>query len=372
MDPPPAPDTARPAEPPPSSPEPAPAAASGPAAAVVALARSRWLRRLIPWISLATGIAGALMMDRGPKRGTGVAVAALGIWLVLLVQQWLARVEAPAGGIRARVVWVAKLSSLFAAQSLLQLNLFFALPFYLRAADLHDPGHVAFLVLLIVLGAASLWDPLTEALFARPRLGAWLPAVSSFVALAAVLPGLHLSTQHSLWIAAGVAGSGAAITLQAGTRPGARVANLPLVALLVRAIPLALWLGALRVVPAAPLRLASVDFGAQLVDRWVTAPLRDGAAVPARLYCATAIWAPLGVRDRLFHVWTKDGKPRVRVELAIRGGRGAGFRTFSRITPGRGGSGRYRCSVETASGQVLGSKALRLSAGPRGPATTPQ
>jgi hypothetical protein len=318
------------------------------------------LRRLLPWISLATGIAGAISMDRGPKRGTVVALAAIGVWLVLLAQQWLAGVQTPSGPIRARIVWLAKLSSLIAAQSLVQLTLFFALPFYARAADLSDPGHLAFLALLLVLGAISLWDPLTEALFARPRLGAWLPAVSSFVALAAVLPGLHLSTQHSLWIAAGVAGSGAAFKLQAGTRPGARVANLPLVALLVLAIPLALWLGALRVVPAAPLRLASIAFGAQLDQRWVTTALADGSAVPARLFCATAISAPLGVRDRLFHVWTKDGKPRVRVELTIRGGRGAGFRTFSRITPGRNGAGRYGCRVETASGQVLGAKTLHL------------
>jgi hypothetical protein len=67
------------------------------------------------------------------------------------------------------------------------------------------------------------------------------------------------------------------------------------------------------------------------------------------------------VRDRLFHVWTRDGKPRVRVELSFRGGREAGFRTFSRITPGRHGAGRYTCRVETESGQVLGGKTLRLT-----------
>jgi hypothetical protein len=322
--------------------------------------RHAWLRRLLPWFSLATGVVGAVLMDRGPKRGALVAGAAIAVWVVLLAQQWLAGTQAR-GGFWARVVWLARRSSLMVTQSLVQLTLFFALPFYLRAADLHDPGHLGFLALLAVLGVVVLWDPLTEALFARPRVGALLPAVSSFVALAAVLPGLRLSTEQSLWIAAAVAGSGAAIVLQAGTRPGARTRNLPLVVLIVIALPAALRLGALRVVPAAPLRLSSIELGAQLADHWIATPLRDGGPVPARLFCATAITAPLGVRDRLFHVWTRNGKLRVRVELEIRGGRGAGFRTFSRITPGRNGSGRYRCSVETASGQVLGSKALQLS-----------
>lgn len=334
-------------------------AAGGAPSPLPAPVKHAWLRRLLPWLSLAGGMAGAVLMDRGPGRAKLVAVAAVGIWVVLLAQQWLSGMSA-AGGLWARVVWLAKRSSLMATQSLVQLTLFFALPFYARAADLRDPGHLVFLAVLGALGAVALWDPLTEALFARPRLGAWLPAMSSFVALAAVLPGLSLSTQQSLWVAAAVAGSGAAIVLQAGTRPGARLRNLPLVVLMVVAIPAALRLGALRVVPAAPLRLSAIELGGELAGRWVAAPLRDRAAVPARLFCATAIWSPLGVRDRLFHVWTKDGKPRVRVELSFRGGREAGFRTFSRITPGRHGAGRYRCSVETASGQVLGSKALRL------------
>jgi hypothetical protein len=58
---------------------------------------------------------------------------------------------------------------------------------------------------------------------------------------------------------------------------------------------------------------------------------------------------------------------RSRIELDIRGGgRAGGYRTFSRIDHfGAHPAGVYSCSVETASGQVLGSRSLRMDS-PRG------
>lgn len=78
------------------------------------------------------------------------------------------------------------------------------------------------------------------------------------------------------------------------------------------------------------------------------------------LRCATAIASPMGLRDKLFHVWKKNGKLRARVPLNIVGGRKQGFRTHSRITPG--GRGKFTCRVETANGQVLGSRSVKISA----------
>jgi hypothetical protein len=335
----------------------APATARAPLAARL-LAR---LRAFLPWASLATGVAGAVWMDRGPKRGALVAAAAVALWILLLVLLWLARVRpVPAAGFRRWLLLAAQFSSLLAAQSLVQLALFFALPFYLQAAT-YDVGHGAFLVGLIALSVASLWDPLTERLLMRPLLAPLLPAIASFVALAAVLPGLGLSTRASLWIAAFTSGAGVFVTAAASAPPGrrARASGLALLAALV--IPLALWLGAVRIVPAAPLRLSKMEIGTHREGHWVSDPQKRFATAPERLICATAIWSPLGVKDRLFHVWTRDGRPRARVELDIRGGRAGGFRTFSRVAGlGRNPAGVYRCSVQTLSGQVLGSRSVRI------------
>ncbi|HEY4222804.1 MAG TPA: DUF2914 domain-containing protein, partial [Myxococcota bacterium] len=78
----------------------------------------------------------------------------------------------------------------------------------------------------------------------------------------------------------------------------------------------------------------------------------DQIAAPEALYCHCAIKAPLGLHDELVHVWEKDGVLVSSIKLDVKGGREAGFRTWSKIsvvTPGQ-----YACTVETASGQVLG------------------
>jgi Family of unknown function (DUF5924)/Protein of unknown function (DUF2914) len=318
------------------------------------------LRRMLPFISLAIGLTSALLMERGPQRGPLIALAGIGVWLMLLLEQWLARLQTPLRPWLARLVWLFRRSSLIATQSLLQLTLFFSLPFFVQAADLRDAGHDVFLFGVIALSAVALWDPLTERLLARPRIGPLLPATASFVALTAVLPGLGLSTFASLWIAACVAGSGMALVLLAVTARGQRARALRPAALVALSLPLALGLGLTRLIPPAPLRLVSIDFGNRVQNHWITQPLADGASVPERLYCATAIASPHGVRDRLFHVWRRNGQPRARIELEIQGGRRAGYRTTSRIVLGPSESGRYACQVETSSGQVLGAKSVQL------------
>jgi len=320
------------------------------------------VRALAPWFSLSLGVASALLMERGPAAAGRIAAAAVCVWLLLLIQRWLARRPEPKRLWLARLTRAARRSSLMATQSLLQMKLFFALPFFVQAADFTEPAHAAFLVGLVGICAAALWDPLTERWLARRHVATLLPATASFVALTAVLPGLGLSTRVSMWIAASVGGAGAGLLLILHEAPGARMRRVPYAALVAAALPCLLALGGSRMVPAAPLRLISIEFGNQMTNHWITHPLKSRGTAPARLYCATAIASPLGVRDRLFHVWSKNGHEFTRIELDVRGGRETGYRTASRITIGGAEAGRYRCSVESASGQLLGSKSISLRA----------
>lgn len=315
---------------------------------------------LLPWASLLFGVAGAFWMDRSPKRAWIVAVATIATWLMVLLLAWLSRLDAT-GMPRTRklLLRVAQLSSLLATQSLLQLTLFFALPFYFYAAAL-DVGHIVFVATLTLLSIASLWDPWTERVLQRPLLAAALPAVGSFAALAAVLPALGLSTYASLWIAVASASIGWPVLTAATASHERRARSTATAALVALAFPVIMYFGGARIVPAAPLRLVRADIGTALQDHWVVDPSKSIDHAPARLVCATAIASPLGLRDRLFHVWRKDGKPRARIELKIVGGRTQGFRTNSRIQVGHPARGRYSCTVETASGQVLGSRSVKV------------
>jgi hypothetical protein len=328
------------------------------------------LHRLLPWISLGLGIPSAMAIDRGPKRAALIAIAASAVWIVLTATHWLLRVElvaAQLGPMRQRLLQVARFSSVLVTQSIVQLCLFFALPFYFRASILApgdiDPGHALFMLGLGALCAGSLWDPWTEWLFRRPSFAPLLPAVASFVALDTVLPGFGLSTQRSLWLSACATVLGVALMLAGAAPPGRRIRRAAQVALLGLSIPLALALGAARIVPPAPLRLMRHEFGVAREGKWIAKAVTSLAASPERLICATAIASPTGLKDRLFHVWRKDGIEHARMALDIVGGRQEGYRTMSWLQGfGAGAAGRYSCSVVTAAGQYLGTRYLRVGA----------
>jgi Family of unknown function (DUF5924)/Protein of unknown function (DUF2914) len=318
-------------------------------------------QRVLPWMSLVMGIAGVLTMDRGPRRAAFVGAATVGSWLSLLLVHWLARLR-DGDGVRRwrrRALFALRQSSLMATQSAVQLGLFFAIPFYWQAST-RDVGHGAFMLALALLSVATLWDPLTEHVLMRPVLGPLLPATASFVALNAALPGLGLSIRDSLWVGSLIPAFGvlALATSNVSSAERKQVAIRTLLPCLL--LPLSVLVGVARVIPAAPLRLTRIEFGTEMSGKWVTRPIDRLNAAPAHLFCATAIWSPVGVKDRLFHVWSHDGQARARVELDIRGGRNAGFRTRSRLDLGARAAGNYACQVETATGQVLGRRSIEI------------
>ena len=320
-----------------------------------------YIRKLAPWISLLIGIASAVMMDRGPDKAWIAALAAVTVWITVVALRWLMRAtDEKETGVRRPFLRAARFTSLLATQSLVQLTLFFSLPFYFQAAAL-EAGHIVFLAGLCLLSLCSLWDPLTEWMLRKPIISTLLPATGSFVALTAVLPGCGFSTRSSLWIAACVATCGASLLSAASAPPERRIRVALASGVVTLALPVALFLGAARFVPAAPLKLVKAEIGTKREGKWVADAVDHLSAPPGGLICATAIYAPLGLKDRLFHVWRRDGKHYATVELKIVGGREQGYRTRSRIGDlGLHPDGKYTCTVETLTGQVLGTRAVRI------------
>lgn len=315
-------------------------------------------RRFLPWGSLGAGIVGALMMDRGPDRAVVVAGVAVGTWALLLVTLLLRQHPAST---KHRLIAGAWFSSLALTQWAIQLSLFFSLPFYWRAwsGEWHQ---LVFLVPLSLAAAISLWDPWTERLLHRPGLAPILPGLASFAGLNAVLPGLGFSNSTSLWIAA----SSTVVALPIGVvtfEPSGPRRLRAWSASLAVAVGLlcGLALGAARFVPAAPLALLDARIGRYMDGRDVGLPIEQIRGRPGKLVCATAISAPLGVREKLFHVWRQDGEVRDRIELEVRGGRKEGFRTWSRKRNfGEHPAGQWTCSIETRMGQSLGRATVEL------------
>src|SRR5690606_6457602 len=102
------------------------------ASAVEAAAETpRWQRfeKILPWLSMAISVAGAMLMDRHESRATWVAGASAASWIFLVgvVMTHRPRGEAQVEG---RLVKAVRFSTVMANQSLVHVSLFFCAPLY--------------------------------------------------------------------------------------------------------------------------------------------------------------------------------------------------------------------------------------------------
>jgi hypothetical protein len=312
----------------------------------------RVTRRILPWISLGLAVASLVLMNRRPERAWLIAAAAGAGWVALSLFG-LAQSIDPAR-LRGRAAWLgsaARYSTAAGAQSLIQMCLFFSVVFYVRASV--SPAHWAFVSLMIAASIVTAWDPWCRAVLRRPTSAALLQAFATFAALDCVLPLLGVSNRASLFVAAGAVVVG--VPLAANGSMVRRLLFGLAAALLVGG---ALFLGVARAIPPAPLRFVSCRIGTRIVNRELVDPATELAAPPEQLVCASVIAAPRGLKDKLRHLWRQDGVLRSTLTLDIRGGRELGFRAWSyRRNPG---AGRWTCTVETESGQILGSGEIRI------------
>lgn len=83
--------------------------------------------------------------------------------------------------------------------------------------------------------------------------------------------------------------------------------------------------------------------------------------------CAfTAIHAPRGLREQVFHRWLFQGREMLRVPLQISGGREQGYRAWScKQSFPADAAGRWRVEVVTDAGQLIGVVRFRVEAAAR-------
>jgi len=120
-------------------------------------------------------------------------------------------------------------------------------------------------------------------------------------------------------------------------------------------------------VPPVPLHLARASF-ARAIDR--LEPIQPVSRLSVEelrswggLMVFTAVAAPAGLHEAIFHVWQKDGSVVARIPLSpVRGGRAGGFRTYSRKTElGSNPMGSWMVDVLTDHSQLIGRVRLRVT-----------
>jgi hypothetical protein len=245
--------------------------------------------------------------------------------------------------------------------------LFFLLPVYWASATAWSLN-VLFVVLVAGSALISTLDVFYDRhLSVRRGLLAVFFAFNLFACINVMLPVLWgISNRVALPLSAGLA-VGAFATIRHRLR---ELASFPVrrqVGVAAMALVLLVALGR-PLIPPAPLRVMSAHFGSGIDRRGLRVTgLLDSlpAGWSGRVYVVTAIYAPLGLRDRLEHRWYQDGRlVYSSPSYEVAGGRGEGFRLWTSGTVNllRAGS-RVRVDVRTESGQLVGRAEIR-AAGP--------
>lgn len=322
-----------------------------------------WLRRhpgLVAAFGFVSGLLSFFLVERHEGVARLMAVAMLAAWVLLMVERALSQAVSARFGFGLSPALVRYLT-----QFTHQESLFFALPFFFASTSWNS-GQALFTGLLGVMALVTIIDPLY---FRRLAVRRWLflsfHTLTLFALLLVALPLiLHLPAMQSYQLALGVA-----VVLSFPTLVG--VISVPrwwrgvLVLVLLAALGAAGWLARLWV-PPATLRLTQVAV-TSAVDVEQRAPLQSLRSVDVGrlrsegLYAYTAIHAPLGLRERVRHVWLHEGEEVDRIELEVSGGRAEGYRAWTqkRNFP-ESPEGRWEVRVLTADDRMIGTLRFRV------------
>jgi hypothetical protein len=309
---------------------------------------------MVAIFGFASGLASFLLVERQAELAQGLALVMLVSWLWLILENVLRQRIAQWFGFELPPPMLR-----YATQMIHQESLFFVLPFFFITTTWNS-GQLLFSGLLGAAALVSIIDPLYYKWLAPKR---WLflayHTLTLFAVLLTALPIIFKLTtpqSYELALAAAVLLSFPSlfsiITVQRWWR-GLLLVGLTL------AIGAGGWLARVWV-PPATLWLTEVAVTTQL-DNQNRAP---GASIKQLsvaqlhsqgLFAYTAINAPRGLNERIYHVWRRDGGEVERIALDIQGGRKEGYRawTHKQNFP-TDAVGRWQVQVLTEAGQMIG------------------
>ncbi len=308
----------------------------------------------IALLGFCSGIASFVLVERQAGLAKVIAAVMLFSWLWLMLENTLRL------SLERWFGWKVPPPLLrYVTQMVHQESLFFIIPFFFVTTTWNS-GQSVFTVILGTAALISLVDPLYYKWLA-PRRWLYLAfhALTLFAVLLTALPIIfHLSTPQSYLWALGIAVLLALPSLR-GLFPEWNWKSLIAIPLLAIVVAMGGWLGRTWVPPAT----------LWMTDVAVTQSLDNASRKPGNrlkqvslaelhaegLFAFTAINAPRGLKERIYHEWVHNGRRVDRIPLDINGGRKAGYRawTHKRNFP-TNAVGKWRVQVMTEAGQMIG------------------
>ncbi|MEG0968290.1 MAG: DUF5924 family protein, partial [Pseudomonas sp.] len=260
-----------------------------------------------------SGIASFILVDRQEGLASWIAIVMLISWIWLMLENTFTKVFAK---VFKREIPQPLLR--YATQMIHQESLFFVLPFFFVTTTWNS-GQLVFTGLLGAAGLISIIDPLYYKWLAPRRwLFLALHTLTLFAALLTALPIiLHLTTSQSFKLAL-VTAMLLSFPSLASSFPIQHWRRGVMLVVLTLAVGASGWL--LRSwVPPATLWMTEVAVSTQLENRTPGKSLSEVKAseIRAGLYAFTAINAPRGLNERIYHVWQFNGKEVDRIALDI-------------------------------------------------------
>lgn len=308
---------------------------------------------LWPPLAFLIGALSFFLVDRQQSLGALLALGLLVAWILLLSESMIGRLLARRG-----YSTLPRGVTTFIAQMIHQETLFFTLPFLL-ATTVWASGQALFTLAMIACGVLSILDPLYFRLAERHR---WLyfgfHALCVFLVILVTLPiMLQLTTGETLLLAVLATMVFSLPSLIHLLRPKGLVSWLAMFGLAMM-LGGAAWAGRAWIPPATLWITGSAlspGFDAEHRQPRGSLTLTQSALQAQGLYAYTAIRAPRGLREKVYHVWRHEGEVIDRIPLIIHGGRDKGYRawTHKQHFP-EDSAGDWRIDVMTATGQRLG------------------
>lgn len=314
----------------------------------------------IPLFGFGSGLASFFLVERKEEIAQLIAILMLASWCWLTLEKVLRRYVASWFGVQLP----PPLLNYF-AQLVHQESLFFIIPFFFITTAWNS-GQMLFTGLLLVSALVSIVDPLYFRWLAPRR---WLyftfHGITLFAVLLTALPIIfQLPTAKSYAWSLGIA---LAITLpsvaseipwrwwQRGFAVIILAAVTGLSAYILRpwVPPATLWLTEVAITDHIDSDNRSPDNELSLIS---PEQLQKG------LFAYTAIHAPRGLNERIYHEWQLNGKMIDKVALDINGGRAAGYRAWShKVNFPENSIGRWQIRVVTEANQVIGVLRFRVA-----------
>jgi len=326
--------------------------------------RYRWVRWATRWglslLSLLSGIATLVIFRRGTEHFPWILGNLLLLWVGGVVFAQLRQ------ALKARNRPIMRVAVDFTLQSLHHELLLFLLPIYYASTTLSS-RNLWFFALHLTATLFTGIDPWYRAMVLRqsPWVGHLLFGFGLFASLNVGLPLIRVRSGWALLLSAILSVLAVIPAFRRGFHLSWR--NAILVATLLGFLAATIIWSVRSWIPPAPLYLSGATFARSVEGLQPVEPVHmvsvAGLQAWGGLACFTAISAPAGLREQIYHVWWKDGTPVTRIALSpIRGGRPGGYRTFSKRSDlGADLAGRWRVDVLTAEGQLIGRVRLAVT-----------